>query len=370
MTHAPREVASDRAVRGWRMGPPPRWGRRAAAVVAIVLVVLLGAGGPAGADPAKPTNYRSTLTTMKPPTAFVRAQVVGGDGFLQMKVATGHEVVVNGYQDEPYLRFLKDGTVQENTNSPATYLNRTRYGSNGVPSSLSGDTLPAPAWKTIGHGGYAVWHDHRINFMGKDPSVVKGLAQGQPVPWTAVVFTVDGTRVVASGHYRLLDPPSPLPWLAFNAAVAIAAAVLARRTPILVAATIAAVAGAIGVVVGVEQNAAIPAGAGATPLTVILPAVAALAGIIALLRRSTPSGVIAVLASVAASGGWVLTRFSVLSKSVLPTDLSPNLDRAGTAVVLGLAVGAAILAVRSGALAGVPSESSTGAQASPSGSHP
>jgi hypothetical protein len=72
--------------------------------------------------------------------------------------------------------------------------------------------------------------------------------------------------------------------------------------------------------------------------------------LLAIVRSSTPTGVIAALASAATTGGWVLTRYAVFTKAVLPTDLSPNLDRAGTALALGTAIGGAILTVRSGGL--------------------
>ena len=69
--------------------------------------------------------------------------MVGGDGFLEMAVEPGHEVVVEGYDGEPYLRFRADGTVQENQNSPATYLNRNRYAGAEVPAAIQGDDRPA-----------------------------------------------------------------------------------------------------------------------------------------------------------------------------------------------------------------------------------
>src|SRR5262249_14507074 len=103
-------------------------------------------------------------------------------------------------------------------------------------------------------------------------------------------------------------------------------------------------------VIGWQQNAAIPPGAGATALTVILPVISVVTGLLAIARWSTPTGVIAALASAATTGGWVLTRYAVLTKAVLPTELSPHLDRAGTALALAAAIGGAVLTVRSGGL--------------------
>ena len=40
---------------------------------------------------------------------------------------TGKEVIVKGYDDEPYLRFLPNRVVEENTRSPSKYANEDRY---------------------------------------------------------------------------------------------------------------------------------------------------------------------------------------------------------------------------------------------------
>lgn len=325
--------------------------KRALVAVATVALLLLVTAGPAGADPARPTNYRSTVTKVSPPAAGVTLKVAGGDGFLDLDVETGHTVVVSGYRDEPYLRVKPDGNVEENTNSPATYLNRDRYARSTVPAPLNGNgDLPAPAWRKIGSGGHAVWHDHRIHFMGQDPGVVAGLTDGRPVDWT-VNLTVDGEPTVVSGSYRLLAAPSPLPWLALAVVVGLALAWLGKSTPVLLAAVATTLAGAMALFVGWEQNAAIPAGAGATQLTVILPGLCLLGGVVAILKRQTPVGVIAALAGVAAAGGWFLTRSSVWWKAELPTEISPGIDRGLSALVVGLVVGAAVLLIRSGALA-------------------
>jgi hypothetical protein len=325
--------------------------RRGLAAAALVLLTLLGLAGPAGADPAKPTNYRSHVTSVTPASSIIAVKVVGGDGFLDVDVAPGHAVVVTGYDGEPYLRFLKDGTVEENQNSPATYLNRNRYATTPVPAALQGKQLPPPAWQKVGSGSHYAWHDHRIHFMGKDPSAVAGLAQGRPVVWAGgVPMTVDGKKVVVHGEYRLLSAPSPLPWLAIAAVGTVLIVLVGRRRPVLVAGIALLVGGIAALWVGIEQNRAIPPGAGATALTVILPVIAVVAAVVAIVRWSTPVGVIAALASAATTGGWVLTRYTVLTKAVLPTNLSPNADRLGTSIALATALGGAILTVRSGGL--------------------
>ena len=89
---------------------------------------LLAGAAPVAADPAKPTDYRSEVTSIEPAVEGVTVQVAGGDGFLDVQVATGHEVIVEGYRGDPYLRFEPDGTVSRNLRSEATYINDDRYG--------------------------------------------------------------------------------------------------------------------------------------------------------------------------------------------------------------------------------------------------
>jgi hypothetical protein len=49
------------------------------------------------------------------------------------------------------------------------------------------------------------------------------------------------------------------------------------------------------------------------------------------------------LGSAAAAASWAVLRLAVFTKPVLVTDLRPGVDRAGTALALGLAVAAAAL---------------------------
>lgn len=321
--------------------------RRLRTLLVLSALTVLTAAPPAAADPAQPTDFRSTINAVTPDTPAIKAGIVGGDAFLDLEVERGHLVQVDGYQGEPYLRVLKGGAVQENRNSPASYINRDRLGA-AVPASLNGDTLPPPAWRTIAENGRFVWHDHRIHFMGKSPT--PALRSGQAVAWV-VGLTVDGRPVQIQGNYRYETAPNPFPWIGLAGALLVIAVAAGRRWPLAIAAGSVTAAGLTALSLGWQENLAIPDGAGANPLTVVLPAVAVVAGALATIQRRPPMRVIAVLAAAAALGGWVLTRATIFTKAVLPTALSANLDRGGTAVAAGLTVAAAILAVRSGALA-------------------
>jgi hypothetical protein len=322
--------------------------RRAAATLAVAALVVVGArAAPASADPPRPTDYRSTVTAVEPAAGgALRAEIVGGDAFLELQVDEGHEAVVHGYGDEPYLRFLADGTVERNTRSEATYLNADRQGAVDLPDRA--DNAAEPDWEQVADGGTYAWHDHRIHWMGGEPPA--GAGPGDVVlDWT-VRLDLDGVPTEVRGTLVRAEDVSPLPWLAAGAA-ALAVAVLAgRRRPLLAAGLAALVAATGAAAVGWAEYSVAPAGSGANPLLVLVPAVGVGTAAVGLgLRRRMP-GPVALLASAAATLGWGMLRASVLWTPVLPTDAPFWLDRAVTAVALGLAAAPPGLVVWSGAL--------------------
>ena len=137
--------------------------RRALAVTATVLAIVLGAAGPAAADPPGPTDYRSEITAIEPPTDGVEVEVVGGDSFIRLRRTGDERVDVMGYGGEPYLRFEPDGRVLENQRSPATFLNRDRTGEVDLPTEADADA--EPEWEEVAADGTFSWHDHRTHWM-------------------------------------------------------------------------------------------------------------------------------------------------------------------------------------------------------------
>ncbi|HET6834705.1 MAG TPA: hypothetical protein VFH30_12600 [Acidimicrobiales bacterium] len=315
-----------------------------AAVVATVALVALVRADPAAADPPVPTDYRSRVDAIEPAADGVGAEVVGGDAFLELTVDRSHEVVVTGYQGEPYLRFRPDGTVQRNRRSPATYVNDSRDAVAQVPASA--DPEADPDWETVADGGAYAWHDHRIHWMGSERP--DGAEPGEwTKPWT-VDIEVDGTPTRINGTLALVDGVNPLPWLALGLAAAAAVVIAGRRRPLVVASVAALVAAGLATGVGWAQRAEAPAGSGASPLLVAVPlAGAAAAGLGITVGRRLGRRVLAAttLAAAAAAAGWGVLRLDVLSKPVLPTVLDAGLDRAGTTVALVLALAAAGLVV-------------------------
>jgi hypothetical protein len=323
------------------MRPRHRWG------VVLVALGALGLGArPAAADPPRPTDYRSTVTAVDPAAEGVEAAVVGGDAFLELRVDEGHEVLVEGYGDEPYLRFLPDGTVERNRRSEATYLNDDRQGTVELPPEA--DNAADPDWQRVAGDGTYAWHDHRIHWMGT--SRPPGAEPGDVVQEWAVALTVDGTPTEVRGELVLVEGVSALPWLALGVAGLAVVVVLGRRRPLVVAAVAAVVAAAGALVVGWGQYSVAPAGSGVNPLLVAVPLVGLVAAVAGLVLRDRSSAPTATLAAAAAVLGWGALRASVLWMPVLPTELPYALDRAVTALALGLSVAAAGLVVWSGGL--------------------
>ena len=113
--------------------------------------------------------------------------------------ATGKNVVVPGYENEPYLRFLTSGRVEINVNSPAKYLNEERYGGVKVPR---GDAKAKPQWQLVAQGGGYAWHDHRIHWMSTEQAAAGqgGRRQaGRRYSTGSCRSSVGGERVKASG---------------------------------------------------------------------------------------------------------------------------------------------------------------------------
>ena len=129
----------------------------------------MAAAAATGSDGSSPVydqgtnaNYRSNITSLTPPVAGLSVQVLEFADRLLLTNHTGRTVTIYGYQGEPYARVLPDGTVEQNTLSPATYLNQSFYGNITVPASA--DASAPPHWVTLERTGVFEWHDHRIHW--------------------------------------------------------------------------------------------------------------------------------------------------------------------------------------------------------------
>jgi hypothetical protein len=171
-----------------------RW----ALLVAALVVVSASAPASALAHGGNP-NYRSEIDSFEPPLpGGVSIEVLDYDSYMQLLDQHGHEVVVDGYDGEPYARIEKDGTVQVNRRSPATYLNDSRFAEVTVPP-LADPTTP-PEWKTVDGSGTFIWHDHRMHYMSKSlPPKITDKSRKTKVFDYEIPMSVDGHRTVLHG---------------------------------------------------------------------------------------------------------------------------------------------------------------------------
>jgi hypothetical protein len=193
------------------------------------LVALVVCPAAASHNGGAALGYRSTVVGVTPDLSGLEIHVVDGDDQLLLTNTGGREIVIEGYEHEPYLKFTRDG-VFENQRSPAAYLNDERYGGVEVPASA--DPKAAPDWKPVGAGVEYGWHDHRIHWMSpiappkvRDAPDVKHHIFDWKVPGT-----VDGAKLVVSGSLDYVPPASGgsvyvvVSWVAAIIALAIAAA--------------------------------------------------------------------------------------------------------------------------------------------------
>jgi hypothetical protein len=300
-------------------------------LAAIVLTLI-----PAGvvlADPAGPTDYRSEISAVDPPTPEISLAVLGGDSFVQLTVDAGTEAVVIGYRGEPYLWFRPDGRVLENTLSPSTYLNAERYGTD-FPDFADPDA--EPEWREIGTTGRWSWHDHRAHLMQPVPPF--GTQPGDRILESVLPLVVDGNEVDVTVISTWQPEPSSAPiWIggALGLLAGLAGVLLiVRGGPIAVAALVPAV---FGLVAGAWQYASLPAETGPKLTWWLLPVLAGIAALCALLpfvRRDRAIASVFVGVAGVLLIGWAWMRLDGLTAAIVPTNAPNWFDRGTTMLVL------------------------------------
>ncbi len=306
-----------------------------ARITLLVVLLVVGPATPAFADGGIDTNYSSRVTEITPATNALHAKVSGGDSFLEIRVAIGHTVVVQGYEHEPYLQVLADGTVQVNENSPATYLNNDRYATTVPPPSA--DAKAPPSWKTVGANGHYAWHSHLIHFMSpglpevlKQQNVDHGLVQN----WT-VAITLDGAPAQIRGTLNLLTAPSPFLPIAVALGTFLIGWLMLRRwpnTPVGIA------TGALALGLAVVENRSAPIGSPGVRWPMYVAGASVLLAVGAVLKKRNRA--FATVVQIAASAllfGWSVGHRSEVTNAVLTTSTSPTITRVAVATIFGFA---------------------------------
>lgn len=301
-----------------------------------------------GVGGLEPTNYESRVVRIVPDVPGIEVRTVDLGERLELTNDTDADVVVLGYDGEPYLRVGPRGTFV-NDRSPARFINRTLRGTSPVPASADPDA--APQWRRIDAGTTVRWHDHRAHWMGEEdpPAVRDDPSSPHVVQSFRIELRAGGDTVRVVGDVRWIPPPSPWPWLAGAAVLAIGVVVLACRRHVAAALALglgcligAQVLHVVGLWGGSTASVGSRLGAGAYSLGGIVLSVVAL---VLLARRGPRSAVpLALLAGLflALAGG--LADVTTLSRSVVPSTLPAWLDRLSVAVTIGAGIGVAVVA--------------------------
>ena len=326
--------------------------RAGRAVLALLLAVgtVLAAAEPAGAHGVagiQPSNFATRVLAVVPVTAGIHVQADDLGNKLQLDNHTGHDIVVLGYDDEPYLRVGPTG-VFENVRSPAVYLNRTRTGN--VPVPASADPHAPAQWHRVGDGTTVRWHDHRAHWLAttNPPQVQRDPGSPHLVQRWTVTLVANRTRVAVHGDVVWVPGPSPWIWLAVALGFALAVVALAatRLGRAAVAAGLAVLI--VGETAHVFGSWAATTVAGTTKLAASAYAlggiaVAALAFVWVVRRGVHAAAPLLLLAGLflALAGG--LADVTALYRSQLPTTLPVVLARLEIAATIGLGAGIAVV---------------------------
>jgi hypothetical protein len=178
---------------------------------------------------ATASDYRTTISGVSPALRDAKVSVKEHGDRLQLENNSNVEMLVLGYQDEPYIKVTPSG-VWENRLSPAVYTNADRYGTTEPPDFA--DAAAPPDWRKVSSGSVAVWHDHRAHWMSESaPPVVQGnreIAHMLIPDWT-VPLRVDGVAVTVTGDVEWIPPGPKLRWVPLVLGTAAVVAVVAWR---------------------------------------------------------------------------------------------------------------------------------------------
>jgi hypothetical protein len=320
----------------------------------LVVALLFVTAAPAGAHGLgglTPTNYETQLQRVSPRVPGLDVEIVDLGTKVQLTNHTARDVLVLGYDDEPYLRVGPHG-VYENVRSPATYLNRSTTITGAPPKQA--DAQATPVWRKVSPGDTARWHDHRAHFMGTHdpPEVARDPGRRRVVDNFEIPMRTNGMSVTAHGQIIYVPPPSPWPWVVGALVLAGLVFVLARtrswRTVFAVTLALLAVAEIVHVV-GLWGGSTAAAGTKLAESAYSLGGIVlAVLGLVWMWRKGGEAAVPLVLVATIflfVAGG--LADVTTLGHSQVPSTFSAAFARLLVTITLGLGAGlAAAAAVR------------------------
>jgi len=275
------------------------------------------------------TDWRSRVLNVTGGSDVVSARSVDLGNRVTISVAPGHDVVVLGYDGEPYLRIGPRG-VDENVRAPSSYLNRSSTAPTSIPARY--DARATPEWVHRSDGRSWHWHDHRAHHT-------KG--QAANTLW-AIPIVIDGRPASITGETVHVAPA--VPWLPIAVLVIAGALALVVDGPTRAIALLVAIAAA-AVLIGVGILGFGSEGAGTRASAIVYTAIAAIAtgaGAVWTARRPRAWSPVLLVAGTVAIVAAGFTFLSWLTHSQLPTAMPRPLAQVLVAFVLGAGAGAVV----------------------------
>lgn len=327
-------------------------GRMISAVIAGAVIVPVATAAPAAAHGIggyEATNLAAHIVAVQPDSFGFEVRIVEVTGQVELSLDGATEVVVLGYEGEPYLRVTPSG-VERNRRSPATYLNRSARPTEPAPATADPDA--SPEWELITRDTVARWHDHRAHWMGTGapPHSDDGKEPGDLVASFSIDVTVDGRAVAIHGELRWLPAAPWWPWI-LGAVVLFGVIAIASRSAfrpvaggVLALLTAAEVAHVVGL--WAANPGSLVGRIGANAFSLIVIALCSRAAV-RVVRKSTygaaPSVLFAGLAAATVGG---IGDFTNLTRSQLPTALDAGIARLLVTCALGGGLGLILAASR------------------------
>jgi hypothetical protein len=293
---------------------------------------VVGTGG-------SPTNYRTTVTAIRPAVPTAAVTVGLGGQWVRVTNQGAGTIVIPGYRGELFLR-LSHNQVQVNQLSSTA----AATGLTPVAPAPEGPILE-PRWVRLSDGNSVAWTDARIAPPQSPP------ASQRPSESWALPLVVDGQRIAALGTRDWVPPPSPWSWVAVLVLLIAAVAAIGwtrnwhRPMAYIVAAGVSAfVLHVLGTGFAPQENGPVFGWVG-VGLTAVFIALVGAVAVVSAVRRSesapdrlvTVGAIILVLAA---------TDLSVIWNSQLPFPGPAVLDRALTVFTYATALGLIVAGVR------------------------
>jgi hypothetical protein len=296
-------------------------------LIAAVLAALVAPGVAQAHHTAVPVvalDYRNHVVAASEP-AGVRASVEDAGRKLRLTATPGHEVVVLGYEGEPFLRFDRLGVAASVASQTARTLRL-----------VAGSHVSGATWTRIGSGDSLAWADARA---WAPAAALHGRSR---IAWSVPVV-VDGRHTEIRGELTRAAKPPLWPWLVLGAVPLLAAAAaFSRRRWLWVGAT--ALAAVAGLATLADLGGFATAGLSVSTDRWLMLSVEVALTVVALGFLARPrTRLVAVAALAAFAVLQSLSELAVFRHGVVVSGLPADAVRAAAALALGAGIGAAAL---------------------------